>query len=143
MEEEWKFKCGPQNAPWLLEAEWTEKCPVPAAVVAGSTAVNTEADEPKKKPEFDLITAEEKDHGPVTFQDYRNFFSFSIGTSAIFIYATISIACSVLQMLPTYIVTLWTSLPPDEQQKQRHYLWYFLGSALAYMVVVLMRSLSL
>ena len=40
----------------MLENEWNEKCPVPGAG-AETTVVNTEADEPKKKPEFDLVTA--------------------------------------------------------------------------------------
>lgn len=54
-------------------------------------------EEEKKEKKLDLIVAEEKIEGDVTFRDYVNFFSFtSCGCCAMVLYAFVSIVCALL-----------------------------------------------
>jgi len=109
---------------------------------AASTAVATTAGVEEKKGQ-DLIVAEEKIDGSIGLKDYRNMFSFSIGSSAMVIYAIISIVCSVLQLAPSYILASWTSLDLEGQQEASHLANLYIASILVYMVMVMMRSLAL
>lgn len=92
-----------------MEKEWTEKCPVP----------EDQQEKPQslalKKTNSEIkLTADETDHGPVEFKDIRNFFSFSSGLPGLVIFGIIAISCSVMQMAPTYIMSIWTELPLAE-----------------------------
>jgi hypothetical protein len=61
-----------------------------------------------------MITAEEKIEGGITYQDFKNMFSFSIGSSAIWIYVLLSCLVSFVQLIPSFIIAKWTALPLQE-----------------------------
>ena len=79
-------------------------------------ANDKEAEKKKEKDkQQDLVVAEEKFEGGVTFKDYLNHFSFTVlGCGGLFLYAFISILCALLQLAPSYVLAKWTSLPLQE-----------------------------
>ena len=48
-----------------------------------------------KKSEVKL-TVEEKNHGPVTLKDWKEFFGFSLGIPGMTLYSIISLICSII-----------------------------------------------
>jgi len=91
----------------------------------------------------DLIVAEEKFEDDIGFQDYMNLFSFSIGAWAIVIYALVSILTTILQLAPSYLLVKWASMDLKEQQESTTMMRLFVFSIVAYMVFVLIRSISM
>lgn len=62
------------------------------------------------------MVAEQKIEGGVGLQDYLNLFSFTIlGCGGLVLYVVVSILCSLLQLVPSYALAVWTALPKDEQ----------------------------
>ena len=59
------------------------------------------------------------------------------------IYALISIITSVLQLVPSYIITSWVILDYEDQQAADHLVAFFIGSIIAYMIMVMIRALTL
>jgi hypothetical protein len=107
-EKEWADKCKVEDAPkWAPEKEATEKCPVPEPMKEDLAI--------KLKPSDVVLTSPETEHPPVSFQDWRNFFSFSSGMPGMIVFAIIAIATSVMQMAPTYVMSIWSALPLEEQ----------------------------
>ena len=87
-----------------------------------------------------MVVEDFKHEGGITFQDYVDLFSFSIGKCGIFLYWFMSILCALLQLLPSYILATWTALPFEEQQSETQYIWGFVASTLCYMVLSFARS---
>jgi ABC-type multidrug transport system fused ATPase/permease subunit len=58
-------------------------------------------------------------------------------------YGIIALSASIMQMAPTYVMSIWSDLPLIEQQSEDKYWKYFVGSTFIYIVLVLMRSIVL
>jgi ATP-binding cassette subfamily C (CFTR/MRP) protein 4 len=58
-------------------------------------------------------------------------------------YALIAVSASVMQMAPTYVMSLWSDLPLEKQQSEDKYWKLFMGSTIIYIILVLMRSIVL
>lgn len=91
----------------------------------------------------DLVQAEQKFEDDIGFQDYRNLFSFTIGCWGILLYAAISVITTLLQMAPSYVLVLWSSLTLEEQQKDNTWMLLFVGSIILFMVFGILRSISI
>lgn len=63
-----------------------------------------------KKKKQNLIVDEEKFEDDIGFKDYKNLFSFSIGIWAIILYAFVSISTALLQLAPSYVLVIWSSM---------------------------------
>jgi ATP-binding cassette subfamily C (CFTR/MRP) protein 4 len=63
----------------------------------------------------DLITPEEKIMGGITLKDYRNLFSFSVGTCGIFIILFLSILASLAQLFPSFVISAWLGQSFEDQ----------------------------
>ena len=87
------------------------------------------------------LTVAETDHGPVTMKDWKEFFSFSWGVPGMVLYMFISIAAAVTQMAPTYVLSVWTSLPFEKQQSETIWWKLFLVTTVVFIVLSLLRSI--
>lgn len=106
-----------------------------------ANAVTTVGNEDKKKV-VDLVVPEKRIEGGVGFKDYRELFSFSLGICGIILYAFISIAASLLQLAPSYVISIWTSKELEEQQ-DKIYMQLFVFGIIGYMIFVFFRSVLL
>lgn len=91
----------------------------------------------------DLTIAEKMKTGDITFQDYKNHFSFSVGTIGIYLYIFVSIVCSILQLTPSYVITLWSAMPLKEQQESNIMAQLLIWSIFTYMIAVFFRAVML
>lgn len=57
------------------------------------------------------------------------------------LYMVISISASVMQMVPTYVLSVWTSLPFDKQQSETIWWKMFLASTVVFIILSLLRSI--
>ena len=76
--------------------------------------------EEKKENKVNLIIAEEQQTGDITFQDLRNYFSYSYGNWSFVIIACIATLASFIQLYSTYYLADWAEKPLEEQQKTKY-----------------------
>ena len=69
----------------------------------------------KRRKESDLIVAEDKGRD-VTFKDFADYLSFTNVCAATTVTLGISLAIAVIQLLPNYIVSVWTKQDYETQQ---------------------------
>jgi hypothetical protein len=104
-----------------------------------TTAGGEDKEKDKKQ---NLVVEEETLHGNIGLRDYMNLFSFSIGNAAIIIYIILAVVTSLVQLIPSYVITKWTAMDLEGQQERSDLMWLFVGSTLGYMVFVFIRSTS-
>ena len=63
----------------------------------------------KQKKQENLVEEEEKFTGKVTFTDYKNYFSYSLGVFGVLLYFLVSISASISQLSVTYFLTYWAN----------------------------------
>ena len=90
--------------------------------------------------QVNLIAPESLAAGGVTFQDYRNFLSFGAGCGGMILFFAINVATALAQIVPSYLLAEWTSLPLEEQQNA-YYPKLFGGFILLYVCLAFVRSL--
>lgn len=62
-----------------------------------------------------LVEAEDRITGKVTFKDYRNYWNYSLGCCGILIYIIVCALASIIQLGVTYQLTEWAKQPYEEQ----------------------------
>jgi hypothetical protein len=96
------------------EEEDEKKTPDLEKVAKKITRMNTMMSfkkEEDKKEQEDLITEEEKVEGGISYKDYKDLASFSIGGQCtIWLYNIVNLLATVLQLAPSYIIAAWVNL---------------------------------
>ena len=136
-----KFKSEAASPSKILDAEKSEAKKSESEKKKLENLETQDGSTGKKKAEVEMIAPEIKHEGGIKLQDFVDLFSFSIGNFGIFLYCLFSITCAVLQLVPSYVLAEWSDLPLEEQQAQSHWMWWFVGSTVAFMVFVFARSL--
>ena len=57
------------------------------------------------------------------------------------LYSIISIICSLIQLGPTYVLSIWTAQTLADQQSETLYWKLFMGTSVAFMIFTFLRSL--
>jgi len=63
----------------------------------------------KQKKQENLVEEEEKVTGKVTFTDYKNYFSYSLGICGIIVYLVICISSSISQLAVSLFLSKWAA----------------------------------
>lgn len=68
--------------------------------------------------------------------------SFSMGMCGLFIFMLLSVTASVLQLIPSLIISKFTMMDLAQQQDETNawYMYTFAGSIVAYVTIVFLRS---
>lgn len=97
---------------------------------------------PEPKKTQDLIAAEQKRETFVTAQDYLNILSYSPSTClSIFLMTFLTVVVCLVQMVPNYIVSIWTKMSLEEQQESGEMLYLFNGFILGFLVLSIVRGM--
>ena len=93
--------------------------------------------QPVQKKQENLIMAEEKVTGSVTFKDYRNYFKYSLGLFGMFLWFLVCSAASVAMLAISLFLAYWASQPYEEQQKDFYPKFFGILIVINYLVSVL------
>lgn len=63
---------------------------------------------------INLVDEDKKVEGGISLKDYRDLFSFSIGSLGIFIFWSLAIIACLLQLVPSYVLATWSGMPLEE-----------------------------
>jgi ABC-type multidrug transport system fused ATPase/permease subunit len=97
--------------------------------------------EEEKKEQEDLITEEEKIEGGISYKDYKDLASFSLGQITIWLYWFVNLMATVLQLAPSYIIAAWVNLEFKEQQLNTTYPMLFGATIFGFIFLGFLRAL--
>ena len=83
-----------------------------------------------------------KIQGGVRFKDYVDFMSFGAGWCGIIFFLFINFATSFATLIPSYILSKWTALDPEDQ-KNSIYPKLFAGFIVLYIVLSMSRAVTI